>query len=94
VSPLDVLAESDRLGLVLAADDRDMIHVRPRSLLTRELAAAICANRDRVLAALKLREIHRAMGFSGADVRMIERAMLSGAIDHIRVVGRPPRRVQ
>jgi RecA-family ATPase len=90
VTPLDVLAEADRLGIALAADDLDRIHVRPRAWLTPELAAAITANRDRVLALLKLREIHRAMGFSEADVRMIESALLSGTVTEIRIAALPP----
>jgi hypothetical protein len=46
-------------------------------------------HKDQLVAALRLREVHRAMGFDEADIRLIEEALLSGKVNAVTIVPAP-----
>jgi hypothetical protein len=80
-------------GVVLALDDHGPV-LRPAGRAPREAVSVLKAHRDRVTAILRLREIHRAMGFGEEDVFFIEKALLSGAVREVRIAAHPPMEVQ
>ncbi len=82
----EVLVEAVRRGLTLTPDEKDRLHAQPASALTEELRAGIKAHKPRLVAILKLREAHRAMGLPEADVAFVEEALLSGKVKELRVV--------
>jgi hypothetical protein len=81
----EVLTETIRRGVHLIPDGTGL---RARGLLDDDLRQGIRANKDQLVAILKLRETHRAMGFSDEDVMFIEQALLSGRVQEIKVVVR------
>jgi len=84
-----ILAEAARLGVVLVPDEKDRLRARPTAgPLSPELRAGIRANKDRLVAILRLREWHRRLGFSEAEVEFIEQALLSTKVSEIRIVPR------
>jgi len=79
-------------GAVLELDDDGVPVVtkdegRP---LARSAVQTIAAHRDRVAAILRLRELHRGMGFTEDDLLFIEAALLSGQLSVLRIVVRSP----
>ena len=54
------------------------------------VVAVLRANKSKVIACLKLREIHAAMGYGDADIAFIEKALLSGKVSEIRIAAMAP----
>ena len=82
----EVLAEVVRRGIHVRLDG-DLL--RAAGPLDDTLRAGLRANRDQLVAVFKLREVHRAMGFSEEDVMFIEAGLLSGRINEIRICAKP-----
>lgn len=74
-------------GAVLVVDEQGPLL---RGRVPPEVVGVLREHRDRVAAILKLREIHRSMGFCAADIKFIEDALLSGAARELRIAVRPP----
>jgi hypothetical protein len=88
----EVLAAMREAGVELVPLDGDGILARPKAALTAELRAAIREHKERLIAIVRMREIHRAMGLAEADVLFVEQALLSGSISEIRIVVAAPKR--
>lgn len=88
----DVLAAAVQAGVVVELDVEGQLTVTVDApgQLTAEVRQGIREHKARLVAALQLREIHRAMGFDEADVAFIEEALLSGKVGEIRIAARPP----
>jgi hypothetical protein len=80
----------EAIGEAGAHLDVDEVGPILRGRVPAAVVETLRANRDRVAAVLQLRDIHRAMGFDEADVEFIEKALLSGKVNEIRIVSRPP----
>ena len=90
MTPAEVVASARAAGLELIPLDGGRLYARPKAALTDELRKAIREHKDRLVAVLQLREVHRAMGLSEEDVLFVEDALLSGKVGEIRIVSRPP----
>jgi hypothetical protein len=91
VTPLEVMTATAQAGVVLEVDEggQFIITVDGPGQLTPEMRQGIKAHKDQLVAALKLREVHRAMGFDETDVLMIETALLSGKVSGVTIVPAP-----
>lgn len=87
----EVLEHATAAGVTLVVVDDGAMVARPRAAVTDELRAAIREHKDQLVAVLRLRDVHRSMGFTEEDVRFIEAALLSGRIREIRVAASPTR---
>jgi hypothetical protein len=76
-----------RAGAQLDVDDAGPVL---RGQVPAQVVAVLRANRDRVGAVLKLRAVHRCLGFSEEDVAFIEAALLAGRIERVNVVAFAP----
>jgi hypothetical protein len=101
VSPQDLVVALRARGLDLVLEDDGLIIEKDGGVVSedRALLKALPAVRAQVVsilraeresAILRLREIHRAMGFSEEDVLFIEEALLSGKVLELRIASTPP----
>ncbi len=86
MTALDLLADLEARGVRVSADGKDLAYESPVVGLTQGEIEGLRANKSRLLAVLRLREVHKAMGFSEGDIRFIEKAILSGNVSEIRIV--------
>lgn len=87
----ELLTAARAAGLELIPIEGDRLVARPKDALTDEIRAALREHKDRLVAVLKLREIHTAMGFSPEDVALLERVYLDPDDDREIVIAvRPP----
>lgn len=91
MTPLEVMTATARAGVLLEVDEAGqfVITVDGPGQLTPEMRQGIQAHRAQLVAALKLREVHRAMGFDETDVMMIEAALLEGKVNNVVIVPAP-----
>lgn len=88
-TPAELIETLETRGVRLQAVGDRITFEAPRGVLQDSEREALRQHKDRILAALKLRTIHAAMGLSPEDVRFVERALLSGAVSQIVVVPGP-----
>ena len=74
-------------GAHLVLDDQGPLL---RGRVPADVVAVLRANRDRVAALLRLRELHRGMGLDAEDTLLVERAILSGQIENVLLVVKTP----
>jgi hypothetical protein len=89
LTPVEALAAAAQAGVILAVNTEDQLTADPPGRLAPDVRAALVAHKDQLKAVLRLREIHRAMGFDESDVRMIEEALLSGKVNEVTIVPAP-----
>lgn len=85
----EVLDLTAMAGVSLAVGEAGALVARPGSAITDELRAGIRETKDQLVAILKLRQVHRLMGFDETDVLMIEKALLSGQVNNVVIVAAP-----
>ena len=90
MTPVEALSAVTQAGVVLAVNPAGQLTACPPGRLAPEVKAALATHKAQLVAVYQLREVHRRMGFSEADVFMIEAALLSGAVSEIRIAVRPP----
>lgn len=79
----EVFAEVSRRGLELIPEGEGL---RVRGRLDDDLRQALRQHKPRVVALLRLRELHRGMGLSEEDVRLVELAFLDDRITEVRII--------
>jgi hypothetical protein len=79
-------------GICQADADSDVDGAGPilHGRVPAEVIETLHANRDRVIAVLQLRAVHRAIELTEGDVLFVEQALLAGRELDVRVVARPP----
>ena len=80
----EALARAAELEITLTVDGENL-KARPAPL-PADLRSALLENKPRVLAALRLRELHQGMGLSDAEIAFVEAALLSGIVSEIRLI--------
>ena len=85
----EVLEQAARAGLVLRVEGERIRAQSSGVPITPELKEGLKTNREQIVAILRLRDVHRAMGLSDDDIVFVERALLSGSVSEIRIVAQP-----
>ena len=85
----EALSAVTEAGVVLAVNPSGQLTAHPPGRLAHEVKAALSTHKEQLVAILRLREVHRAMGFDDTDVLMIERALLSGQVNNVVIVAAP-----
>lgn len=86
MTPVEAMAAAAEAGVALAVNPEGQLTANPPGRLAPEVKAVLVGHKDQLVAVLKLREVHRAMGFDEADVLMIERALLEGRVNTMVIV--------
>ena len=91
MTALEALRAAERASVPLRAVGDRLRAPRPAiDGLSQEVRDALHEHRERIAAALRLREIHRGMGLDDVDILMIETAILEGLVGEIVIVPGPP----
>lgn len=85
MTPLEVMAEAQRQRVILAPEGQRIRYRTAGGPLPDSIRCGLVQHKERVLAALRLRELHRAMGLSEDDVLFVEEALLSGRVAELRI---------
>jgi len=89
---IELMAEARRLGVVLAPEAERIRYRTAGGPLPETIRRGLVEHKERILPALRLRELHRAMGLSEDDVLFVEEALLSGRVAEVRIA--PARTVE
>ena len=89
MTPSEALSAVADAGVVLAVNPLGQLTARPPGRLAPEVKAALSTHKGQLVALLRLRQVHRLMGFDAADVLLIERAILSGQVNQVVIVAAP-----
>jgi hypothetical protein len=82
----DAIEAVRQAGACLHLDDAGPVL---RGHVDDDVVATLRQHRERVVAVLRLRRLHEAMGFDADDVAMIEVALVSGKVGEVVIVAGP-----
>jgi hypothetical protein len=87
VSPLVAIRTAESKGVSLWVADGKLKGGPPAAVeaLDPEVRRALAEHRERLVAAVRLREMHREMGLSEEDILFVEDAILDGKVKTVRL---------
>jgi predicted RNA-binding Zn ribbon-like protein len=85
MTALEVVEAVEAAGITLSLDAQYRLVANPPGRLTDAARDAIKLHKGQLKSVIRLRAIHRAMGFSPEDVLFIERALLSGRVSEMKI---------